>query len=82
MSGGKWRPAGRGGLCWASGAVLKAPAVMGQDSVYKEGLAAEGAGRGPRARGRETAQEADAQPRQVAARDQRQQKCWETWIVG
>lgn len=75
MSGGKWRPAGRGGLCRASGAVLKAPAVMGQDSVHKEDLVAEGTGRGPRARSRETAQEADAQPKQVAAWDQQQQKC-------
>lgn len=75
MSGSKWRPAGRGRPCRASGAILKAPAVMGQDLAHKEDLAAEGTGRGPRARSRETAQEADAQPRQVAAWDQRQQKC-------
>lgn len=53
MSGGKWRPAGRGGPCRASRAVLKAPAVMGQDLAHKEDLAAEVTGRGPRARSRQ-----------------------------
>lgn len=47
MSGGKWRPRGKGGPCQASGAVLKALAVMGQDLAHREeDLAAEGTGRG------------------------------------
>lgn len=47
MSGGKWRPRGKGGPCQASGDTLKAPVVMGQDLAHREeDLAAEGTGRG------------------------------------